>query len=118
MGVNVMFDLNTSRVAFAPLLFVAALISVPASSQTFEPMPAKEGYSYSESYCINRGHRIEMGDLSCLRVDGRVFLARCDMSLNNPVWRTIQDSCPSGLDTLSDTKSAAAPSSSQESGTD
>ena len=118
MGVNVMFDLNTSRVAFAPLLILAVLVAAPASSQTFESVPAKEGYSYSESYCSNRGHRVEMGDLSCLRVDGRVFLARCDMSLNNPVGRTVQDSCPSGLDTFSDTKSAAAPSSSQESGSD
>ena len=113
-----MFELNSSREAFATLLFVAAFVTMPANAQTFEPPPAKEGYSYSEPYCSNQGHRVEMGDLSCLRVDGRVFLARCDMSLNNPVWRTVQDSCPSGLDTFSDTKSAAAPSSPQKSGSD
>lgn len=113
-----MFDLNSSRLAFAPLLFVAAITAAPANSQTFAPTPAKEGHSYQESYCSNRGHRVEMGDLSCLRVDGRVFLARCGMSLNSPVWRMVQDSCPAEFDTLSDTMTAVTPSSSQASGPD
>lgn len=112
MGVNVMFELNSSRVAFATLIFVAAFVTMPANAQTFEPQPAKEGYSYSESYCSNQGHRLEVGDLSCLRVDGRIFLARCGMSLNSPVWRMVQDSCPPEFDTLAD-KSAATTSSSQ-----
>lgn len=107
-----MFDLNSSPVALALLFFVAAIIATPAKSQTFKPPPAKEGYSYQESYCSNRGSRVEMGDLSCLRVDGRVYLARCDMSLNSPVWREVQDSCPPEFNILAD-ESAAASSSSQ-----
>jgi hypothetical protein len=107
-----MFDLNSSPITFASLLFVAAVVTTPANSQTFEPPTATEGYSSSESYCSNQGHRVEVGDLSCLRVNGRVFLARCGMSLNNPVWRMVQDSCPPEFDTLAD-KSAATSSSSQ-----
>ncbi len=112
MGVNVMFDLNSTPISSASLLFIAAVVTTPANSQTFEPPTAKEGYSYSESYCSNQGHRVEVGGLSCLRVDGRVFLARCGMSLNSPVWRMVQDSCPPEFDTLAD-KSAATSSSSQ-----
>ena len=107
-----MFDLNSSPVAFASLLFVTAIVTTPANSQTFEPPPAKEGHDYAESYCSNQGHHVEMGGLSCLRVDGRVFLARCDMSLNSPMWRMVQDSCPPEFDTLAD-KSAATSSLSQ-----
>ena len=107
-----MLDLNSSPVALAALLFVAAIVTMPAKAQTFEPPPAKEGHTYADSYCSNQGHRVELGDLSCLRVDERVFLARCDMSLNSPVWRMVQDSCPAESDTLAD-KSAATSSSSQ-----
>lgn len=109
-----MFDLNFSRVVLGPLLFVAAITAAPANSQTFKPAPAEQGHSDQESYCSNQGHRVEMGGLSCLRVDGRVFLARCGMSLNSPVWRTVQDSCPSEFDILADT--GAAPSSSSQPG--
>ena len=113
-----MSEQNMPRMSFVALFFVATLSATPAGSQTFEPLPAKDGYSYPESYCSNRGHRVEMGGLSCLRVDGRVFLARCAMSLNVPVWRTIQDSCPPGIDTVSDANPAAVPGSSRESNSD
>ena len=104
-----MSEQNAPPMSFAPFLFIATLIAAPAGAQTFEPLPAKDGYSYPESYCSNRGHRVEIGDLSCLRVDGRVFLARCGMSLNVPVWRTIQDSCPPEFDTVSEARHAAEP---------
>jgi hypothetical protein len=112
MGVNVMFDRNSSLVALASLLFVAVIVATPAKSQTFEPPPAKEGYSYTDPYCSNRGNRVEMGELSCLRVDGRVYLARCGMSLNSPVWREVQDICPPEFNILAD-KNAATLSSPQ-----
>jgi hypothetical protein len=112
MGARMMFDLNSTPLAFAAFFFAAATIVTPASSQTFEPPTAKEGHSYSKPYCSNRGHRVEMGDLSCLKVDGRIFLARCSQSLNNPVWRMVQDSCPPEYDTLGD-QNAATSSSSQ-----
>jgi hypothetical protein len=102
----------------APLLFVAAFVAAPASSQTALSPADKDSYGYSEPYCSDRGHRFEMGELSCLRVDGRVFLARCGMLLNNPAWQTIQDSCPASLDKLSNMMPATTQISSQISGTD
>jgi hypothetical protein len=106
-----MFDLKSSPLALASILFVVTIVATPAKSQNIEPPPTKDGYKYSDSYCINRGHRVKMGGLSCLRVDGRVFLARCDMSLNSPVWRMVQDSCPSGFDTLVHKNAAKSASS-------
>lgn len=32
-------------------------------------------------------------DTICLQVDGRMFMAQCQMSLNLPMWREVQKDC-------------------------
>jgi hypothetical protein len=44
--------------------------------------------------CRNRGVMFELGETSCLRVDGGTYLARCEMKLNVSSWTRIQDGCP------------------------
>ena len=44
--------------------------------------------------CRNRGVMFELGETSCLRVDGRNYLARCEMKLNVSSWTELQDGCP------------------------
>lgn len=44
--------------------------------------------------CRNRGTYFELGETSCLRVDGGSYLARCEMKLNVSSWTRIQDGCP------------------------
>lgn len=51
-------------------------------------------FKQPDCYCTNRGIRIELGDFSCLYVDGTTYLAQCQMALNNPMWRKIQNGCP------------------------
>ena len=34
-----------------------------------------------------------MGQTICLQVDGRMFMAQCQMSLNVPMWREMQQEC-------------------------
>jgi len=47
-----------------------------------------------ECYCTDKsGTRIEMGEMICLQVDGKMFMAQCQMSLNVPMWRKISDGC-------------------------
>ncbi|MEO9653063.1 MAG: hypothetical protein ABJ360_27395 [Roseobacter sp.] len=47
-----------------------------------------------ECYCTDRaGLRIELGETICLHVDGRMFMAQCQMSLNVPMWREVQQGC-------------------------
>jgi hypothetical protein len=47
-----------------------------------------------ECYCTDSGGaRIELGQSICLRVDGRMFTARCEMSQNVPMWREMQNGC-------------------------
>lgn len=49
---------------------------------------------YPDCYCTDRtGQRVELGVSICMVVDGRAFLARCEMSLNNPTWREIGSGC-------------------------
>ncbi len=48
-----------------------------------------------DCYCTDKsGGRVELGESICLQVDGKTFLAQCQMSLNNPMWRKLQDGCP------------------------
>ncbi|MGD9476709.1 hypothetical protein [Shinella sp. G-2] len=44
--------------------------------------------------CRNRGVLFELGQTSCLRVDGGSYLARCEMKLNVSSWTKIEDGCP------------------------
>jgi len=47
-----------------------------------------------DCYCTDSsGGRVELGDTICLQVDGRMFMAQCQMSLNNPMWRKVSDGC-------------------------
>ncbi|MEM9636205.1 MAG: hypothetical protein AAGA94_01050 [Pseudomonadota bacterium] len=47
-----------------------------------------------ECYCTDKsGERVELGQTICLQVDGRMFLAQCQMSLNVPMWREVQQGC-------------------------
>lgn len=47
-----------------------------------------------ECYCTDRtGSRVELGEFICMQVDGRMFMAQCQMSLNNPMWREIAPGC-------------------------
>ena len=51
-------------------------------------------------YCTDsRGERVDLGREVCLVVDGRAFMARCEMALNNPAWRDTGAGCvSSGLE--------------------
>lgn len=47
-----------------------------------------------ECYCTDKsGTRVELGQTICLQVDGRMFMAQCQMSLNVPMWREISQGC-------------------------
>ena len=48
-----------------------------------------------EFYCTDsKGARRELGALLCIRTGCREVLARCEMALNNPIWRELQEGCP------------------------
>jgi hypothetical protein len=47
-----------------------------------------------DCYCTDKsGGRIELGQMICLQVDGRMFMAQCQMSLNSPMWREVAPGC-------------------------
>ncbi|MXQ07547.1 hypothetical protein GQ651_06780 [Alphaproteobacteria bacterium GH1-50] len=65
----------------------------------FAALPAQADVTYPggrviECYCTDtQGSRVEIGDEICLFVDGRAFMALCDMSLNVPIWRDTGVGC-------------------------
>jgi len=71
------------------VIFTLVLLTFPAVGQS-----KKGKVIWPDCYCTDgSGVRVEMGDTSCLSVGGRKYLARCEMSLNNPMWREISESC-------------------------
>ena len=47
-----------------------------------------------ECYCTDTsGARVELGETICLHVDGRTFMAQCQMSTNVPFWREVAQGC-------------------------
>jgi len=49
-----------------------------------------------ECYCTDtQGARVDLGQEICLFVNGRAFMALCEMALNVPIWRDTGVGCVS-----------------------
>ncbi|GHF71563.1 hypothetical protein [Seohaeicola zhoushanensis] len=65
------------------------LLAAPAAADVVGPKGKVQ-----DCYCTDRtGARVELGETICLQVDGRMFMAQCQMSLNVPMWREVQKGC-------------------------
>ena len=71
--------------------FFVLLVLFPASLAA--DVKGRDG-KVIDCYCTDRtGSRVELGQTICLHVDGRMFMAQCQMSLNVPMWREVQKGC-------------------------
>jgi len=71
------------------LAVVIAVCAVPAAPDVVGP-----GGKIQECYCTDKsGGKVELGETICLQVDGRMFMAQCQMSLNVPMWREVRKGC-------------------------
>ncbi|WP_432449938.1 hypothetical protein [Aliiroseovarius marinus] len=76
-------------------VFVTASFA-PAFADVIGP-----GGKVIDCYCTDSGGgRVELGQKICLFVDGRAFMALCDMSLNVPIWRDTGEGCVSAMQDL------------------
>ncbi|MEP1519060.1 hypothetical protein [Ascidiaceihabitans sp.] len=74
-------------------VFILSLLACPAAADVTSP-----SRKTVECYCTDTsGARIELGQSICLHVDGRMFTAQCQMSLNVPMWREVQNGCLSSM---------------------
>lgn len=72
-------------------LILPFLLAPPAMADVTGP-----GGKVLDCYCTDtQGARVELEEEICLVVDGRAFMARCEMSLNNPIWRDTGKACVS-----------------------
>ena len=70
------------------ILFALLLAAPPALAD------AIIGGKVVDCYCTDStGKRVELGQTICLHVDGRMFMAQCQMSLNVPMWREVANGC-------------------------
>ena len=73
----------------------AFLFSLLLSSPVLADVTSPSGKTV-ECYCTDKtGSRVELGQTICLQVDGRMFMAQCQMSLNVPMWREVETGCMS-----------------------
>ncbi len=71
------------------ICFIFALLAYPATADVTSP----SGKTV-DCYCTDsQRNRIELGETICMQVDGRMFMAQCQMSLNVPMWREVQEGC-------------------------
>lgn len=72
-------------------LILIPLLALPALADVTGP-----GGKVIDCYCTDtQGARVELEEEICLVVGGRAFMARCEMSLNNPIWRDTGRACVS-----------------------
>lgn len=66
-----------------------------AASPSFADITGPDG-RVIECYCTDtQGDRVDLGQEICLVVNGRSFMALCEMSLNVPIWRDTGMGCVS-----------------------
>ena len=71
------------------IALILLLAAMPAQADVSGP-----GGQVIDCYCTDTGGaRQELGQEICLFVDGRAFMARCEMSLNVPMWRETGAAC-------------------------
>jgi len=78
------------------MILLLALLPLPAFADAPEggKTGGNAGGKTIDCYCTDRvGARVELGQTICLDVDGRRFMAQCQMSLNSPMWREVQQGC-------------------------
>lgn len=77
---NICYTGSMTKAIFLSLIMVA--VPFMANAKTVD------------CYCTNSsGDRVELGEMVCLFVNGRSFTAQCQMSLNNPMWREVNEGC-------------------------
>ncbi|MEM6941043.1 MAG: hypothetical protein AAF943_07020 [Pseudomonadota bacterium] len=71
------------------MIFLLSFAALPVQADVTSP----SGKTV-DCYCTDsQRNRIELGETICMQVDGRMFMAQCQMSLNVPMWREVQDGC-------------------------
>tara|TARA_R110002020_G_scaffold255240_1_gene469069 strand:- start:48 stop:341 length:294 start_codon:yes stop_codon:yes gene_type:complete len=71
------------------IALILSALALPALSDVETP----QGKTI-DCYCTDRNHnRVELGETICMQVDGRMFMAQCQMSLNVPMWREVREGC-------------------------
>ena len=63
-----------------------------AAQSKFAPIP-REPVPVVPCYCRTGERNFDMGETTCIRIEGRAELARCEMVLNNPSWTLLKRPC-------------------------
>jgi len=72
------------------MLLALSLLAAPSWADQYSQSKSKT----IECFCTDRyGDRHELGDIICLSVDDRSYMAKCVMAQNVPFWRDQNRGC-------------------------
>lgn len=95
---NIRFPLLTVN-----MLLAWSLLAIPSWADQLSQSKGK----VIECYCTDRyGDRHELGDIICLSVGSRSYMAKCVMAQNVPFWRDQNRGCLSSALPVEDLKLA------------
>ncbi len=72
------------------LVTTGALADEPNKNLRGQKMPTQPAVNCS---CRRPGGKAELGETACIRRNGEWTMARCEMTLNNTSWRSLQKPC-------------------------
>lgn len=72
---------------------VCAMYGAAAADELGRTAPSDRSASGHDCSCLNRGERVLLGDMTCIKVGEREFTAQCMMTLNNPSWHYVEEGC-------------------------
>jgi hypothetical protein len=81
--------------------FLVIAMLLPASAlagETGNSVTTKNQTKYftADAHCRDaRGQRHELGEVICITASCLTWMAKCELALNNAIWRKTQEGCPS-----------------------
>lgn len=87
--------LDWGQVCYDTLMYKTALTLIFVAFPVAADVTSPSGKTV-DCFCTDKsGARVELGEQRCLQVGGRIFMAKCEMSLNVPMWREQDGNCVS-----------------------
>lgn len=93
VSAKTLYNRGMKQMLIIALLFLPTLaLAEDVPAKTVDLYPPMAGVDY---FCTDAdGRRLEIGQVICITASCNTWMAKCDMSLNNPMWRKVQDGCP------------------------
>ncbi len=75
-------------------MFIFLLVALPKIAMADGLVQKATKTDWPECFCTDKqGKRRELGEIACLSIGSRSFMAKCVMAQNVPFWRDLNEGC-------------------------